>query len=735
MVAMSLHKELIFLILQFCDEEELKQTAHMLQHETGIFFDMKYFEDLLLGGNWDEAERYLSGFSGVEEDKYSIKVYFEIRKQKFLEALDKHDTAKALDILVKDLKVFAPSNEELYKEMTHLLTLDDFRKHSSLSTYGDMMSARIRMMNEVKNVLEASPLFHDKLKFPDINKSRLRRLINQSLNWQHVLCTYPQPDPSIKTLFMDHQCPLPDQPCDHSIEINPLLSNDPSTTSSPFSGKSNCDPSTVTQSIVSDGDLNLGVSTNLDTNLKDGKDSDDMFKIRSTGTSEELTSPITFPSQSHSSALHIPDDLPKAVGRILNLGSSPTSMDFHPIQQTFILVGTNVGDIELWEVISGEKLLSRKFRVWKIDEISVTFLENLVKDPCVSVNRILWSPDGSLFGVAYSKHIVQLYSYHGGRKIRNQLEVDAHVGGVNDLAFSKPNKQLLLITCGDDKLVQVWDVISGAKQYTFEGHGAPVYTVCPHVKETIHFIFSTSTNGEIKAWLYDNMGSRVAYDTPGHCCMRMAYGADGKRDGVSYIVEWDQTEGYLMRTYVGLHKCSAGVVQFDTSKNRFLAAGDDHLIKVWDVDNCELLTTIDADGDLPASPYIRFNKKGTFLAVFANYNRIKILANCHGLQLLQMSEDCPTNAFTALSETLVSISISTAAESRLTDKAVPVKGDTETLEDGQPGSTAAPADILETRNLSKIHAPSQLQSLRLPSEVKISKVCGIFKLSQKTSYL
>lgn len=33
----------------------------------------------------------------------------------------------ALDILLKDLKVFAQSNKELYKEMTQLLTLDDFR--------------------------------------------------------------------------------------------------------------------------------------------------------------------------------------------------------------------------------------------------------------------------------------------------------------------------------------------------------------------------------------------------------------------------------------------------------------------------------------------------------------------------------------------------------------------------------------------------------------------------------
>ena len=42
-------------------------------------------------------------------------------------------------------------------------------------------------------------------------------------------------------------------------------------------------------------------------------------------------------------------------------------------------------------------------------------------------------------------------------------------------------------------------------------------------------LLSTSTNGEIKAWLFENMGLRVAYDAPGNSCMRMAYSADGKR--------------------------------------------------------------------------------------------------------------------------------------------------------------------------------------------------------------
>lgn len=41
--------------------------------------------------------------------------------------------------------------------------------------------------------------------------------------------------------------------------------------------------------------------------------------------------------------------------------------------------------------------------------------------------------------------------------VLTSLQIDAHVGGVNDLAFSYPNKQLCIVTCGDDKLIKVTD--------------------------------------------------------------------------------------------------------------------------------------------------------------------------------------------------------------------------------------------------------------------------------------
>ncbi|KAJ6932393.1 topless-related protein 1 isoform X3 [Populus alba x Populus x berolinensis] len=778
----SLSRELVFLILQFLDEEKFKETVHKLEQESGFFFNMKYFEDEVHNGNWDEVEKYLSGFTKVDDNRYSMKIFFEIRKQKYLEALDKHDRSKAVEILVKDLKVFSTFNEELFKEITQLLTLENFRENEQLSKYGDTKSARAIMLVELKKLIEANPLFRDKLQFPNLKNSRLRTLINQSLNWQHQLCKTPRSNPDIKTLFFDHSCGQPNGARAPSPANNPLLGSlpkaggfpplgahgpfqpTPAQVPAPLAGWMS-NPPTVTHPAVSGGGaIGLGAPSipaalkhprtppsNPSVDYPSGDPDHVAKRTRPMGISDEVNLPVnvlplSFPGHGHGhgQTFNAPDDLPKAVVRTLNQGSSPMSMDFHPVQQTILLVGTNVGEIGLWEVGSRERLVLRNFKVWDLNACSMPLQVALVKDPGVSVNRVIWSPDGNLFGVAYSRHIVQIYSYHGNDDVRQHLEIDAHVGGVNDLAFSTPNKQLCVITCGDDKTIKVWDAATGAKLYTFEGHEAPVYSICPHYKENIQFIFSTALDGKIKAWLYDNLGSRVDYEAPGRWCTTMAYSADGTRlfscgtskDGESYIVEWNESEGAVKRTYLGFRKHSlGGVVQFDTTKNRFLAAGDDFSIKFWDMDSVQLLTTIDADGGLPASPRIRFNKEGTLLAVSANDNGIKILANSDGVRLLRtfenLSYDAPRASESVAKPTVNPISAAAAAaatSSGLADRGASVvavagmNGDARNLGDVKPRIAEELNDKSKIWKLTEINEPSQCRSLRLPENLRATKI-------------
>ncbi|RDX60457.1 Topless-related protein 2, partial [Mucuna pruriens] len=620
----SLSRELVFLILQFLDDEKFRDTVHKLEQESSLYFNVKYFEEKVLAGEWDELEKYLSGFTKVDDNRYSMKIFFEIRKQKYLEALDRQDKARAVEILVNDLKAFSTFNEDLFKEITHLLTLTNFRQNEQLSKYGDTKSARNIMLVELKKLIEANPLFRDKLIFPSFETSRLRTLINQSLNWQHQLCKNPRPNPDIKTLFMDHSClptngsraptpvPLPVAPVAKPSSYAPLGAHVGPFTPAPAASNVNAlagwmmngNPSTSSQSpVVAASSLSgppnqvsvLKHSRTTNLGMMDYQNNDHeqlMKRLRTAQSVDEVTYPA--PPQQASCLF---DDIPRTVVCTLHQGSTVTSMDFHPSLHSLLAVGCANGEISLWEAGQRERLISKPFKIWNISACSVLF------------------------------------------------QIDAHVGGVNDLAFSNPNKQLCIVTCGDDKLIKVWD-LTGKKLFNFEGHGAPVYSICLHQKENIPFIFSNSVDGKIKAWLYDDMGPRVHYDAPGQWCTTMLYSADGSRlfscgtskDGDSFLVEWNESEGALKRTYSGFRKKSAGIVQFDTTKGRLLAAGEDNQIKFWDMDNVNVLTSTDAEGSLPSLPRLRFNKEGNLLAVTTADGGLKVLANSDGIKYLRAIE-------------------------------------------------------------------------------------------------
>ncbi|XP_047328825.1 topless-related protein 3-like isoform X2 [Impatiens glandulifera] len=673
----SLSRELVFLILQFLEEEKFKESVHKLEQESGFFFNMKYFEEKIQAGEWDEVEKYLSGFTKADDNRYSMKIFFEIRKQKYLEALDKQDKAKAVDILVTDLKVFSTFNEELYKEITQLITLTNFRENEQLSKYGDTKTARSIMLIELKKLIEANPLFREKLVLPSLKSSRLRTLINQSLNWQHQLCKNPRSNPDIKTLFNDHTCTPPNGALTSAPVTIPAagVAKPPiySPLGTPFqpaaaTGSANAlagwmanasSSSSVQAAVVTAS--SLPVPQNQGMNDYKSADHEQLMKrLRPVQSVEEVTYPA--PRQHTGWTL---DDLPRTVACALHQGSSSVaSMDFHPSHQTWLLVGSTNGEITLWEIGIREKLVSKPFKRWDMSTCSLAFQASMAKDTSISVTRVTWSPDGNFLGAAFTKHLIHLYAYNGHNDFRQHLEIEAHVGQVNDLAFAHPNKQLCVVTCGDDKLIKVWD-LSGRKLFNFEGHEAPVYSVCPHQKENIQFIFSTAVDGKIKAWLYDNMGSRVDYDAPGHWCTTMLYSADGSRlfscgtskEGDSFLVEWNESEGAIKRTYSGFKKKSAGVVQFDTTQNHFLAVGEDNQIKFWDMDNANVLTSINADGGLQSLPRLRFNKEGNLLAVTTSDNGIKILATAAGLRSLRTVEASPFEALrTPIEPTMLKVS-------------------------------------------------------------------------------
>ncbi|KAF2594394.1 hypothetical protein F2Q70_00044395 [Brassica cretica] len=96
-------------------EDLYKEMTQLLtrDHFRNLFFsNIKSFEEKGLADEWDKVGMYLSGFNKLDDNRFSMKILFEIRKKKCQ-------------------KVY----EDLYKEMTQLLTRDHFREKTCLPQF------------------------------------------------------------------------------------------------------------------------------------------------------------------------------------------------------------------------------------------------------------------------------------------------------------------------------------------------------------------------------------------------------------------------------------------------------------------------------------------------------------------------------------------------------------------------------------------------------------------------
>ncbi|KAK4422139.1 protein TPR3 [Sesamum alatum] len=183
---MSLRKDLIFLILQFCDEERLERTGRALQQETGYFFSLKDFEKLVYSGSWKEAER--------------------------------NDSAAAFNILCRDLRVFAEGScRRQYATLIQLLGFDQFVPRSRVQVLGD----RIRLMDKLRTYIEKNPLLEGRISFPQMNQSRLKCLINQSIFTVQILFRNLVLTPSLRIISVLDQKEL--APSSYGLKIQAVL--------------------------------------------------------------------------------------------------------------------------------------------------------------------------------------------------------------------------------------------------------------------------------------------------------------------------------------------------------------------------------------------------------------------------------------------------------------------------------------------------------------------------------
>ncbi|GJT96790.1 protein TPR2 [Tanacetum coccineum] len=476
-------KLLLYHVHQLLRENNLVQTLRSLEIESGIYLDVSHVEHLIQNGEWDQLHKYIYGFFSYGDDRTTMEISFQIKKQKFFEALKRGDHAEAVAILFEKGNTFRHVYQKRLNELLLLTIAEDPWNDKLSDGYNDEVTSRDRLCAWIKDTFQNHSGLREKMKFPNVKDSVL-------------------------SVVSKHR-PL-------SVEAESAL---------------------------------LSASS----------------------------SGYTFPIQG----------LPK---------------------------------------------------------------ETVCHGAVNPVRCLRWTSDGLYLGVGFKKHVFQLLSFEVTAGFQIKIEIEAHRGSVNDIAYYTRNHSLYIVTCGEDGFVKIWNEKNNQQPLvTLKGHATSVKSI-----SYSRFLFSTDISGKMKIWEVDVPGKEVDFNLQG-CLFKNVlsnwrngasclFTSEEDKDFLPSITEWriddKSTSLTCKRRYKGVGKIPHHQFTFDTN-GKILVVGNEQCLKFWDVDCDDCLWTTPSSDELQDASIIRLSRNGLFLAVLALDKSVKILGNLGGLKIAFANESAP----------------------------------------------------------------------------------------------
>ena len=175
------------------------------------------------------------------------------------------------------------------------------------------------------------------------------------------------------------------------------------------------------------------------------------------------------------------------------------------------------------------------------------------------------------------------------KKAFNLQQFAAHADTVNCLKIG-PKSCQVLVTGGEDKLVNMWAIGKPNKILSLSGHSSAVDSVTFSPNED--FVVAGSAGGSVKMWDIDS--EKCTASMSGHrsnviCLDHHPHGdyfASGSVD--TNLKIWDIRKKTCIQTYKG-HSGPINVVRFSPDGRWVVSGGEDGTIKVWDLGQGKLI--------------------------------------------------------------------------------------------------------------------------------------------------
>jgi WD40 repeat protein len=314
-----------------------------------------------------------------------------------------------------------------------------------------------------------------------------------------------------------------------------------------------------------------------------------------------------------------------------NRGSIPALQNF-PLQLNRPVKLMAVGSIILVLTVGGYQLLKPMLATIPISlpfASPAGFSLDKTLSPVPGIDSIAFSPDGKTLASGGYDYKITLWDLGTGKK-RKTLE--GHEGGIVSIAFSPDGKTL--VSGSRDFTIKIWDLVTGKVIYTLNWHTNAVMSVA--ISPDGKTIASGSYDQTIKLWelvtgkLLATLGetpenrsysiNSVAFTPDGQTLASTAQ--DDKKGGTIKI--WNLNTRKVLRTLEYPVPNLGDLRSLAISPNgKTIASGDDDkTIKLWNLDTGELLHTLTGHSSTVQS--IAISPDGKTLASGSFDNTIKL---------------------------------------------------------------------------------------------------------------